>query len=239
MCIRDRSSYSAPAAPKTQPADETQELMAPLWSDGDEPVGGVVADLKQHQQNTKERRAQKLDADEMRANMQSLREVANYSARSALADYAWKRMRAHLALRAILIGLALLAGLASYATYKMEMHTLHWLTLVLFCVAGIGLAELWYAISRVKQLKPETDGTPTDALARASQLSIAAQAPAKKVSAADLPPVKPEATSAEPEPAPAEAQVEELMPEPTAPTEEAPVPATTAADPAFEEVKDA
>ena len=131
--------------------------MAPLWSNADEPVGGVVAELSPAAavEVDAEPKKRKVDAETLRADMQSLREVANYSARSALADYAWKRARGLVALRVALIGLSALSAVACYVTHSMQMHSMGWLTVVLALITVIGGVELWYVVSNAKRMKPK------------------------------------------------------------------------------------
>ena len=139
---------------------ETKQVMAPLWSDGDEPVGGVVADLNAARPDADSKTKRKaIDAEAMRENMQSLREVANYSARSALADYAWKRTRGLLALRVSLVALAAVGSVACYVTATMGMHSMDWLTWVLGFITVIGAVEMGYEILRIKSLKPKPELT--------------------------------------------------------------------------------
>ena len=151
----DVGTSSTVACQKT--LDETKQVMAPLWSNADEPVGGVVAGLSTAAalEVEAEPKKRKVDAETLRADMQSLREVANYSARSALADYAWKRARGLVALRVALIGLSALSAVACYVTHVMEMHSMGWLTVVLALITVIGGVELWYVVSGAKRMKPK------------------------------------------------------------------------------------
>ena len=152
----DVGTSSTIAAPPQKVA-ESKQVMAPLWSNADEPVGGVVAELSTaaalEAEGEPKRRG--IDAKAMRADMQSLREVANFSARSALADYAWKRTRSLLALRAGLIGLSALSTVACYVTHIMQMHSMGWLTLVLCLITVICGIELGYVVLNAKRMKPK------------------------------------------------------------------------------------
>ena len=54
--------------------------------------------------------------------------------------------------------MALIASAAAFFTHRMQMHSIGWVSWAMLGLAGIGLAELWYAIARIRQMKPEDTG---------------------------------------------------------------------------------
>jgi CHASE2 domain-containing sensor protein len=94
-----------------------------------------------------------LNAEEVREGMQSLRRVANISARSAVASYHWKRTRGHLVFSTILSAGALVA----FCYLAMTEGTSE-LTFAALAVGVVMLGETYRLISKVRKLRDVEGG---------------------------------------------------------------------------------